>query len=90
MTARPSSLIIGTCREVTARITWNLIVHGQGWPLYRHQEHSPIPSRSRSVSAHTIPSCGNAGFPKLTGSTDLPLTLELLPLDALSRETWLR
>ena len=35
-------------------------------------------------------SCGNPAFPQLTSPPDLPLTLELLPLEALSRETWLR
>ena len=36
------------------------------------------------------PGCGNAVFPKLTGSPDPLLTLAPLPLDALSGETWLR
>ena len=42
------------------------------------------------LNSHDIVSCGNPTFPKPTGSPGLPLTLELLPLEALSRETWLR
>ena len=34
--------------------------------------------------------CGNPAFPQLTGTVDLPLPLELLPMEGLSRETWLR